>query len=334
MKKNRKKIIVALLEDTTELSHSVIRDVVTKTLAETTQEQSAHIQELLVEKERLEQDIKTATLKLQELRQDSFTDIETVFNEMFTEIEPQFIKTLTELQLESIDILDILAEVTESAFIAAIENGENIEAAFREITRDLTHKTLRDGYLTLDRAKHVIEVIISVAVTFAEAKPNASEAILKGAIYGTKKGLTQAIKIFKDQFAYIPDQLAPRQIKSLQQTFEDLHHTDTLFIQAIKRKADSSESVVKDQMHVIIERMHPELSELINISKETLILVSEKLTKLGKQAVIKGEKVLHSKAAAEAKRMGVTVWDVAKGALGGAISSAKDAIDQKKQSKK
>jgi len=334
MSQSTQDIMNKLLDKKTPLTTEVIQNVVTTTLHETTNEQSAHIQELLVEKERLEQEIKTQTHKLQELRKNTFSDIESALQNTYGEIDPAHIKTLTQLQLQSIDILDLLSEITESAFIAAVENGENIEASFREITRDLTHKTLRDGYLTLERAKRVIEVIISVAANLAQATPNLADDMMKGAIYGTKKGLTQSIKLFKEQFAYLPDQLAPRQIKSMQQTFKDLHNTDTVFIQAIQHEADLCENVIKDKMYFILEHMHPELSELVNVSKETLLLVGEKLARLGKKAVVKGEKVLHSKAALEAKRMGVTVWDVAKGAVGGAISSAKDAMDQKKQSKK
>lgn len=334
MSKDTQTIVSKLLDKNKPLTAEIIEKLVQTTLHDTTNKQSAHIQELLVEKERLEQEIKTQTHKLQELRHGVFSDIEKALKDCYGDIENHDIKTLTQLQLQSIDILDILCEITESAFIAAIENDENIEASFREITRDLTHKTLRDGYLTLERAMRVIEVIISVAADLAQATPNAADDILKGAIYGTKKGLTQSIKIFKEQFVYLPDQLAPRQIKSMQQTFKDLHNTDTVFIQAIQHQADPCEKVIKDKMYSILEHMHPELSELVNISKETLLLVGEKLKKLKKQAVIKSEKVLQSKAATEAKRMGITVWDVAKGAVGGAITSAKDKIDQKKQSKK
>lgn len=334
MSKDTQKLVLKLLDKDKPLSAEIIEDVVNTTLHQTTNKQSAHIQELLVEKERLEQEIKAQTHQLQELRQNTFSDIELALQECYGEIDNRDIKTLTQLQLQSIDILDILCEITESAFIAAIENDENIEASFREITRDLTHKTLKDGYLTLERATLVIEVIISVAADLAQATPNAADEILRGAIYGTKKGLTQSIKIFKEQFVFLPDQLAPRQIKSMQQTYKDLHNTDTVFIQAIQHQADPCESIIKDKMYFILEHMHPELSELVNISKETLLLVGEKLGKFGKKAVVKGEKVLQSKAAVEAKRMGVTVWDVAKGAVGGAITTAKDKMDQKKHSKK
>lgn len=316
------------------LSKQILQDLVSQTLEETTRKQSEHIQKLMIEKERLEQEIKTQTHNLQDLRQTSFIEIEAALQNYYGELDSKDIKNLTELQLQSIDILALLSEIVESAFIAAIENDDNIEATFKEITRDLTHKTLRDGYLTLERAQQVIATIIEVSATFAEARPNIADEILKGSISGCKKGLTQSIRLFKEQFAFLPNQLAPRQIKSMQQTYQDLHNTDTLFIQVIQKQADMSETFITEKIYNILEHMRPELSELISISKETLLLVGEKLGTLSKKAVDKGEKVLHSKAAAEAKRMGLNVWDVAKVALGGAISSAKDAIEHKKQSKK
>lgn len=334
MLENRKKIITDALGDVSHITEASITTLVLKTLDQTTSKQTDHIQELLVEKERLEQEIKVQTHKLQELRHETFADIESVLVECCGELSAPHIKTLTQLQLQSIDILDILCEITESAFIAALENGENIEASFREITRDLTHKTLRDGYLTLNRAKSVIEVIISVASDVATATPTHADEILRGAIYGTKKGLTQSINLFKEQFTYLPDQIDGRQLKSMRQTFEDLQNTDTLFVQYIHNQAESSEQIVKEKMYYIVERMRPELSELVAISKETLLIVGERLGQFGKSAFIKGEQALRSKVAHEAKRMGVNVWDVAKGAMNGAIVSAKEAMDHKKNAKK
>lgn len=325
--------IVNLLDKNQPLTNTIIEDLVKTSLDKATHKQSEHIQELLAEKERLEQEIKHQTHKLQELRHTTFAEIEEALQSCYGELESDHIKTLTQLQLQSVDILDLLREIAESAFIAAIESNDNIEASFREITRDLTYKTLRDGYLTLERAQMVVETIIGVAADLAEATPTLADPILRGSVYGSKKGLTQAITLFKEQFVFLPDQLAPRQVKSMRQTYDDLHSTATLFIQAIHHQADLRETFIKEKMYYILERMRPELSELVNISKETLLLVGEKLSKLGKKAVTKGEKVLHSKAAIGAKRMGHNVWDVAKGALGGAINTAKDAID-KKQNKK
>ncbi len=321
--------ILKLLDKEVPLSDTLIEGIVKTSLEKATHKQSEHIQELLAEKERLEQEIRHHTHKLQELRHSTFSDIEEALQSCYGKLDSKQINTLTHLQLQSVDILDLLCEIAESAFVAAIENDDNIEASFREIARDLTYKTLRDGYLTLERAKMVVETIIGVAADLAEATPTLSDAILRGSIYGSKKGLTQSITLFKEQFVFLPDQLAPRQIRSMRQTYDELHSTDTLFIQAIHHQADLRETFIKEKMYYILERMRPELSELVNISKETLLLVGEKLSKLGKKAVIKGEKVLHSKAAIGAKRMGHNVWDVAKGAVGGAINSAKDAIDKK-----
>ena len=322
-----------LLNHATTLDAQLIEHVVREVLDHTTKEPVKTLQQLLAQKEKLEHEIKLQTQKLQELRQESFTDIEQLLRTHFPTIEAKDLKILTQLKLQSIDILDLLQEITESAFISALENGENLEAAFKEIARDLTYKTLRDGYLTLDRARVVVATIIATAADMAEATPNHATEILKGALYGSKKGLTQAIHTFKERFAFIPDALQPGQIHSMRQTYEDFQHTDTIFLQIVQAQADLSSRHISQTMAQLVEGMRPDLLELITASKETLLIVGDRLSKLGKKAVLKGEKVLHSKAAIEAKRMGVNVWDVAKHALEGAINSAKDAIETKKQKK-
>lgn len=316
-----------------ELTTPLIQEVVTTVLEETTQDSINDLQKLLAQKDKLEHEIKLHTQRLQELRQENFSEIEQLLRDYFPDIEAKDLKTLTQLKIQSIDILDLLQEITEAAFISALENGENIEASFKEISRDLTHKTLRSGYLTLDRARKVIATIIATAAEMAEATPNHAHAILKGSLYGSKKGLAQSIHTFKEHFSYIPDELEPEQIKSMRQTYEDLQHTDVIFMQIVQAQADLSAAVINKTMSDIVERMRPDLSELISVSKETLTLVGDRLGKLGKKAILRSEKVLHSSAAIEAKRMGVNVWDVAKGAIEGAINSAKDVIETKKNKK-
>lgn len=325
--------ITAILSEKKELSDELLYEIVDQTLQKSTQNASDKLQALLTQREKLELEIRQQTQQLQETRQDAFSFLEAALRNRFADIDSHYMKRLTQLKLESIDILDLLTEIIESAFISALENGENIEASFKEITRDLTFKTLRDGYLSLDRARHVITTVVAVSSDMAEATPNMAEEILRGALYGAKKGLTQSIHVFKERFDFIPEEPDSLQIKTLQQAFLDLQHTDKLFIQIIQEQSRHSATIVSEKMMHIVENMRPDLSDLISASKETLNVISERLTKLGKKAVLKGEKVLQSKAAIEAKRMGVTVWHTAKGAIGGAITSAKDAID-KKQSKK
>lgn len=334
MEQTLEKRINSLIGTQNKLSSPLIEKIVNEVLEDQSTEHMSELQKLIAQKEIIEHEIKIQSHKLQEQRQESFNDIERFLKDHFTDIETQDLKTLSQLKLQSFDILDFLREITESAFISAFENGEDIEDAVKEITRDLTHKTLRDGYLTLERARHVVATIISVATELAEATPIHADAILRGSIFGAKKGLIQSIELFKERFAFIPDEIRPKMIRNMQKTYEDLHHTDTLFIQVIQAQANLSSDMINKKLTKHLNEIKPELHDLIKVSREALLMVGERLTKLGKGAMYRGQSVLQSKAAIEAKRMGITVWDVAKGVVGGAISTAKDALDNKKDSKK
>lgn len=322
------KSVEEILNKNSTLNDEVILEVVNSALGEATKKSSEQLQALLAQKEKLELEIRHKTQELHTIHQTTFESIESSFRDHYEELNPKHLQKLTELKLESIDILDFLSEIIESAFINAIESGINIENSFREITRDITYKTLRDGYLSLDRAKHVISTIVAVASEMAQASPNQATAMLRGSIYGAKKGLTQSIHEFKERFAFIPDEANPIQLENLQQSFDDLQNADTLFIQTIQEQARLTDPTINEAMNQILDKMHSDLSDLVNASKETLVLISDRLAKFGKTAVKKGEKVLQSKVAIEAKRMGINVWDRAKGAVGSAINSAKDAIDK------
>jgi len=325
-----KSFLTQKLSGLTSLSHETLEELSFATLDYETDQKRQELQQLLTQKEKLELEIRTKTSELQEIRQTTFEAIESALIEKFGTLEPAYQKRLTQLKIQAIDILDLLHEITESAFVAALENGENIEATFTEISRDLTRKTLKDGYLTLDRAQRVVDTIIASAADIAEAAPNFSSEILRGTLYGTKKGLTQSIRAFKERFDYIPDELRPMQIKNMEQTLKDLQHTDRLFIQLVQDQAKLCPASIEKELLYIVERMRPDLSELIMASKDAFTVISKQLAAVRKEAISRGQSVMQSKTAIEAKRMGVNVWDVAKNALNGAISSAKDAMDKKK----
>lgn len=323
--------IDALVAKEKQPSEELINTLVNQILDEQTTPHMAKLQHLIAQKEIIENEIKIETQKLQDIRQESFDQIELRLKNRFGDIDLSTQKSLSKLKLQSFDILDLLREITESAYILALESNEETTDALMEISRDLTVKTLRDGYLTLDRARSVVGTIISVATELAEATPVHADAILKGALLGAQKGLIQSIEIFKERFAFIPDELRPQQIRNMQKTYQDLQHTDTLFIQVVQAQAEMSSDIINTKLSKHLDELRPELRELIKVSREALLLVGERLAKLGKGAVNRGQSVLKSKAAIEAKRMGITVWDVAKGVVGNAIHRSKEPKNKDKK---
>lgn len=320
-----------ILKNRTAIDNELLKELTQKVLDHSTVQKSQELQTLLVEREKIEHEIRNKTQQLQELRKESFETIEKALIEKFDTVNAAHLKYLTQLKIESIDILDVLSEITESAFISALEGGEHIEATINEIARDLTRKTLKDGYLTLERAKKVVSTIVTTAMEIAEAAPNSSQEILRGTLYGTKRGLAQSIRTFKERFDYIPDELQPMQIQNLQQTLKDLQHTDKLFLQIVQEHHHLGSPLIQKELAQLVERMRFDMSDLVNASKDAWSVISKQLATAKKEALQRSQSMLHSKTAIEAKRMGVNIWDVAKSALGAAYSSAKESINKDKK---
>jgi len=72
-----------------------------------------------------------------------------------------------------------------------------------------------------------------------------------------------------------------------------------------------------------------DIEEIKHLSKETVELLRNRLSKLTRGVTEQGNKLLKSKSAQEAKAMGVRAWSVAKSAMNGAIKGAKEVIDKK-----
>jgi hypothetical protein len=84
-----------------------------------------------------------------------------------------------------------------------------------------------------------------------------------------------------------------------------------------------------DKLETISDDIRFDTEEIKHLSKETVELLRDRLSKLTRNVSEKRNKLLNSKSAQEAKAMGVRAWSVAKSAMEGAIKGAKDAMDKK-----
>lgn len=336
-------------QNQTSLEEEHLKTISFEVLEDSTNQLTTELQELLIEKERLDRRIAQKSASLQNVRHHVFDAIEGSLKELLPELTDEKFHYLHELKVQAVDILDILEEVTESALITTLEQCENIESTTQQIIKDLTCQTLREGIITSVRIRKVVSSILATAIGVAEASPNQAKALLKGTITGLNEGITQSIKRFKDLFHYTPEEAQDLLIEfeDAQKLYEELHHTDTLFVQIIKAQAAQSNGITSDILNDIVEDMHPELNEMINASRETIEVLSEKVSDLAKEAVAKGKVALEKrdilndktiedakKKAQHAKKMGIKAFFVATKALGGAIKGAKDAIEKNKDENK
>ncbi len=307
------------------LSSAELRIVTDSILKAETKILYNEVEEIIAEKERIERKLERARLSLQESKYRIYDAIEEALD---TDAKSTLLK-LHQIKLQSIDLYDILEEMVEGAVITALEKGTNISESIEEVVKQLAFESLSEGSLNNIRIRKIISTILQSAISVAEATPNREELILRATLKGIRGGLIKAIKGFKKQLMYMPDEAKSILIDDFESIQKELHQTDTLFTQVIHSQSLQNSALTQKMLKQITKDMHYDLEELTRITSETVDLLRDKLGTLKKRALEKSSEVMQSQSAQDAKRMGSQAWGVAKAALDGAIKSAKDAIDKK-----
>ncbi len=313
--------------DVTQLSSQELKSVASSILTEATRDLNGELQELLLQKERIQWQLDKKSHELQNVKHQFFNLIE----DLIKERNPQSgtIAKLHSVELQYLDLLNLLEEMVESAIITTLEKGTNIEETLEELAKEITLQTLDEGIISAIRIRYVITTILKTAISVAEATPNSAHMILEGTIKGMRSGLIRALDRFKQKFMFTPDEAKMVLIEDPHDLYNELHHTDALFIQSIEALAAQSSPNIKAVLEEIVSDIRYDMQELVLISKETLEILGDKLSQLAKEAMQKSSNLLQSKQAQDAKKMGVRAWNVARSVIDGAIKGAKDAIDKK-----
>ena len=309
-------------KSTADLTQSELKIVADSILETESKKLHDDVQDLLVEKERIERQLNRKRESLQKSKYQTFDAIEKAFGDTPS---VHSLAKLHYIKLQSIDLFDMLEEMVESAIITTLEKGQNTKETIEEIVKEITFQTLNEGPLSSIRIRKVISTILNTATNVADATPNKAEEILRGTLRGIRSGLVQSIGKFKKQLLYMPEETKATLTDGFENLKDELQRADILFTQAIQNVADESSKTSKVLLEKISKEIHYDIQELLQISKETVEIMRGHLS----QAIEKSAKVLNSEKAREAKRMGNQAWGVAKTAVGGAIKSAKSALDKK-----
>jgi hypothetical protein len=310
-----------------ELSLHEMKTLATTVLDLETKSLHDEVEALLAQKEQIERALERKALALQELKYNVFHAIEAQVNPN----DIQILSKLHQIKLQTLDLFDFLSELVESAIITTLEKDKEgeITETITEMIKEITFEAIKEGSLNTIRIRKILSTILISAIDIAEAEPNKAEQILSAVLHGMRSGLIKSIDRFKKRLEFIPTEAKHILIEDYDTIVEDLNQTDVLFSQVVQTQANESSSVIKKVLLEINEKMHYDLEELVHISKETAQVMQAKFSAFAKKAAKKADKALQSPAAQEAKRMGIQAWSAAKTALGSAIKTAKEKIDNR-----
>jgi len=307
-----------------EMPLQELREFTTALLKETTLSFHNELEDLISQKEQIERQIARKSDELQQLKYRFFDILEKLFAENETMLEK-----FHQIKIQSVDLLDILEEIVESAIITTLEKGSDIEETLHEIIKEITYETLNANVLNAVRIRRILASILQSSLNIAEATPNQADTILRGALLGIRSALYKSIEKFHQYLLYVPEEVKALYRAEYKTIEEELDNIDTLFIQVIHSLKNRNSPVMITQLEAISDDIRFDTEEIKHLSKETVELLRNRLSKLTRNVSKKSAKLLNSKSAQDAKAMGVRAWSVAKSAMNGAIKGAKEAMEKK-----
>ncbi|MDD5717701.1 MAG: hypothetical protein PHW64_07835 [Sulfuricurvum sp.] len=282
------------------------------------------LEALIAQKERIERLIYRKSDELQHLKYSLFETFEKMMGS-----DEGMLEKLHQIKIQSVDLLDILEEMVESAIITTLEKGSDIEDTLHEIIKEITFETLNANVLNAVRIRRILASIFQSALNIAEATPNQSDTILRGTLLGIRTALFKSIEKFHQYLLYVPDEVKALYRDEYKTIEEELDNIDTLFAQVIHSLSNRNSPAIIAKLENLSREIRFDSEELRHLSKETVKLLRNRLSKLTLTVSERGSKLLNSKSAQEAKAMGVRAWSVAKSTMQGAIKGAKEAMDKK-----
>ncbi len=306
------------------LSLAELRVLSNALLEEETAELQDTLEDLMAQKDRIERQISRKRDDLQHLKYTLFNALEKHMGDDSAQLEK-----LHQIKLQSIDLLELLEEMVESAIITTLEKGSDIEETLHEIIKEITFETLNANVLNAVRIRRILSSILQSALNIAQASPNQANTILRGSMLGIRSALHKSIEKFRQYLLFVPEEVKALYREEYQLIEDELEQIHTLFGQIVQSLAKHNSPDLIEKLTKIGTDIRFDTEELAILSHETVELLRSKLSRLRQGMSDRRNKLLNSSSAQEAKAMGARAWSVAKAAMNDAIKGAKEAIDKK-----
>ncbi|HEH3649045.1 TPA: hypothetical protein SGX95_001057 [Campylobacter jejuni] len=259
---------------------------------------------------------------------DNFFEFESILQEY--SFCDEFSGGLNDAILFDIEMLGILKETAESAFLTTLEKAEDIELTSSEIAKNLVYNAICEAHFEKERILQISSIILNTAFEIANESMAYAKDLCLGVIKGTRDGIVLAMEKFKASLTYANFEedvsLKSKELIGIEDDFI------ALLKKEIQLQNDPCKSIVENLLEHELDNLFAKFRRLAGESREQLILVLNdikrnpkindfnKLTqrKLNrfKQEIFELEKIASEKYkdlnSKKAKKLGVRLWEKAK----------------------
>ncbi|QWU79655.1 hypothetical protein DU472_00910 [Campylobacter novaezeelandiae] len=232
--------------------------------------------------------------------------------------------------LFDIEMLGILKETAESAFLTTLEKGEDIELTSSEIAKNLVYNAICETNFEKERMLKISSIILNTTFEIANESIAYAKDLCLGSIKGTQEGIALGIEKFKNSLAYTNFKediyIKSKELIRIEDDFIDLLKVES------KKQNNPSKKIVESLLENELDNIFAKLKRFASESREQLIfnlhelrnnpkindfnkLAQKKIYEF-KQEIFELEKISNEKYndlnSKKAKKLGIRLWEKAK----------------------
>lgn len=230
---------------------------------------------LIAEAERLEGQIENYKISLKNQISHHFLEFEKILQE--SNFKNEFSKGLDGAILFDIEMLGILKETAESAFLTTLEKGEDIELTSEEIAKNLVYNAICESHFEKERILQISSLVLNVVFELANESIVFAKDLVLGAVRGVSDGIGLGIEKFKNSLAFVEFEeeirLKSKELIGIEDNFVSL-----LKIEA-KRQKNPSKELIERLLEEEFDSIFAKLKRFANENREQINLFLVELKK-------------------------------------------------------
>lgn len=240
-------------------------------------EKEQYFHKLIYENDQIKKQIHTQGREIRNSLIDIYKNIENKFKQSENPNKEMILNVIDERLIGGLEILGILRETSESAFLTTIENGEDVEDTAYEISKNISYLTIKEGEFKKERILNISKIIIKAAIEVAnESKIHANE-LIRGVINGNKDSIFKSLEKLHDEIKFAPKEIN----QSLIESTKELQNIENDFIELLKNISSTCDDPSKSIIENILQHsLNTYLAKFIRLTNDTKELIVTKIDEI------------------------------------------------------
>lgn len=152
-------------------------------------------------------------------------------------------KAINDKMLDETMMKEFLKEISETAFLSAIENVDDVEGLSYEMSKRIVYNSVIQGEYHKEVFLKVLNIVIGEAINVANASQIYTKELISGAVFGAYDGLVKAMEKFKNDYKFSP--ISPN---------IDFLSADDEIENLLKQMINLAESPAKDELEILLDK--------------------------------------------------------------------------------